>query len=422
MLLFRDVLHKWQFRYLVQAAFLMFLMLFINPEYPNGWDTECWRTWATCIKEHGLGKVYECGTDYLPLYHYILWLFGSFQSGTAELISNLSYLKLYTYAFDLISGFYIINWLIRLGLPEEKALNRVVFYVLNAAILYNTLVWGQVDSIFTAFVFISVFFTWRKKVVPAILFFILALNMKLQAIVFFPVIGLFLLPEIIHSFSLKKLIVWIAAPALLQFLIVLPFLKAGTFPILWKIVFDSVDKYPVISMNAYNLWHFLINGNLMIIPDDRLWLGLTLKKWGLILFFAFSFSVLSPLLLRLIKALKEKQKVRFTPEIMWLSMALIPLAFFFFNTQMHERYSHPALIFLIVYGLYKKDPLPAVLACVAYLLNLEDVLRMLKFQNHGIFLFSRKFIAALYVLTIAIAFHRYWRELQTQDDIVFASE
>lgn len=83
-----------------------------------------------------------------------------------------------------------------------------------------------------------------------------------------------------------------------------------------------------------------------------------------------------------------------------LIASLIPLLFFYFNTQMHERYSHPAFIFLILYAVIQNKPLPSIIGCLAYLLNLDAVLKSIVFQNYGVFIFSREFISALYLITI----------------------
>jgi len=62
------------------------------------------------------------------------------------------------------------------------------------------------------------------------------------------------------------------------------------------------------------------------------------------------------------------------PEKIWLTAALIGLIFFFFNTQMHERYSHYAFIFITVYAFSKRHYIPYILFSIAYLLNLDAVL------------------------------------------------
>ena len=55
------------------------------------------------------------------------------------------------------------------------------------------------------------------------------------------------------------------------------------------------------------------------------------------------------------KNIKQRKKIPLEEQKLWIIFILSPLLFFYFNTQMHERYSHPAIILLFAYGLvYKK--------------------------------------------------------------------
>jgi hypothetical protein len=92
-----------------------------------------------------------------------------------------------------------------------------------------------------------------------------------------------------------------------------------------------------------------------------------------------------------------------------LSFGTIPLLFAFFNTQMHERYWHAAILFLAAYGFLRHDYLPYVLASVAYFLNLEGILRFLQLKNYGVLVFQPWFVAALFGLTILIAIVNIYR-------------
>jgi Gpi18-like mannosyltransferase len=51
-------------------------------------------------------------------------------------------------------------------------------FLFNPAFWYNTIIWGQVDSIHTFFVFVSVLFAINKKPLPALVFMLLAVNTK----------------------------------------------------------------------------------------------------------------------------------------------------------------------------------------------------------------------------------------------------
>ena len=94
-------------------------------------------------------------------------------------------------------------------------------------------------------------------------------------------------------------------------------------------------------------------------------------------------------------------------NIIFLTCGLIPLLFFFFNTQMHERYTHPALLFIFAFSYVNKKYIPMLLFSVAYFLNLEGVLHAL-YKGFGLMvnpiLFSRSFIATIFAILILYMF------------------
>ena len=73
-------------------------------------------------------------------------------------------------------------------LDTKEKLPQGIFYLLNIAVLYNTLVWGQVDEIMTFFVALSLYFLMRDQPRWAMISYLLAINLKLQSIVFLPLI------------------------------------------------------------------------------------------------------------------------------------------------------------------------------------------------------------------------------------------
>lgn len=118
---------------------------------------------------------------------------------------NKHYLKMFTLVFHFVTGYFVYLFVKRKNESWDTALINTLFYLVNIAVLYNVIIWSQVDIILTCFVFISVYYAMKNKALLAIVFLILGLNFKLHAIIFVPVIGLLLLPGMIHSFSIKKL-------------------------------------------------------------------------------------------------------------------------------------------------------------------------------------------------------------------------
>lgn len=390
--------------YLIGYSIIFLTYILLLPKTGHGWDTYCWKEWTKFIFTNGFGNVYKSGTDYLPLYHYILYFFGSFQGSLVNIENNIYQLKVITLVADFVGGFFLIKLIKERISSTNKQFIYSLFFFLNAAILYNTLIWGQVDGILTTLLFISIFFAIKEKITLSLLFFVLAINMKLQAIIFMPIIGLMLLPLMIRKVNLKNLAIWVGSTFAIQILILLPFIIKGDIGSVFNVILNSFGKYPVVSMNAYNFWFWFLKGDLMHIPDNTLFAGITYKSWGLILFFTSSFIAIYPLLkIAYNKIIKKAQESLSTEKIMLIS-ALIPLLFFFFNTQMHERYSHPALIFAITYSILSKNFFPSIIICSAYLLNMEDVLHYLQLDNYNSFIFKRHLIAIIYAIGIILLY------------------
>lgn len=391
-------------KYLLLSILIFSFLIVSLPHHGHSGDISCWRFWAEYIYKNSLGEVYLSRTDYLPLYHYVLALFGFWQKSFENIEKNIYLLKGVTLIFHFISTFFLILYIRKKEHTTENILLRSLFYLLNIAVLYNTFLWGQIDDILTCFVFISFYFTFKKRVLFSIIFILLAINLKLQAIIFLPGIFIALLPVMVSRFSFKNLFIWLFIPITIELSILSPFILHGTFDELWNVVTGSVGKYPVVSMNAYNLWDFILSGDLMIIKDENEFFGISYKRWGLLLFFITSGLTLYPLLKQSFESIIQKKEFYFPIEKSLLVFAMIPLLFFFFNTQMHERYSHPAFIFLIGYSLYNNRYFISVIGCLAYFLNMEDVLKFLELHKYGTLIFHRDFIALLYLITIILLY------------------
>lgn len=388
------------------APYLPFLLLlvFFTPTVGHGWDTECWTAWAQYHYQHGLSNIYKSWTDYLPLYHYVLFAYAKMQPNIEGVALNIHYLKYITLLFEFMSAVLLSRLLFNKFHDRYKSLFLSLFYLLNAGIIYNSLVWGQVDGIMSFFIFASIVAAYYKRIFLALLCFVLALNMKLQAIIFLPVVIALIIPVIQQSF--KKILLATAWVLVVQFLIILPFLWVGDLPKLLHVVFGSFEKFPVISMNAYNLWVFAFDRsiNLFQTADSITFWGISCKNWGLIFFFIASFGALFHFIQPVWNSVFKKVPVSFSFCNILISSALIPLVFFFFNTQMHERYSHPAFIFLAAYALLYKRLHLLIIGSFAYFLNLEDVLQVLHTSNYNTLIFMSRFIAGLYFLLILLLY------------------
>ncbi len=86
-----------------------------------------------------------------------------------------------------------------------------------------------------------------------------------------------------------------------------------------------------------------MDGALRHVSDQDKFIGITYHYWGLLLFFTASAMALWPLAKTCYYKWRDREAESPGTELVWITAALIPSIFFYFNTQMHERYIHPAL-------------------------------------------------------------------------------
>lgn len=391
---------------LILFLILVFMML---PQFSFLYDTECWRTWALDINKHGLGNIYYTPANYPPVMIYILWLYDWIQ-GEEKIAQNINYLKVFPLLFDLLP--IVILLLLRKAADLKKGYHY--FLLFNVAYLYNTLMWGQVDSIHTNLSLLAVFLCYRYPAL-GLSCFVLALNMKVQAIIFFPVLVL-CLGTTIHS--AKAFLRTVVAGLATQAILLIPFFMTHSLDRLWQMLMGLNGAAPLASVQAFNLWHLVLSTDPVHTPDTDLFIGLSYKTIGFSLFFILSAAVLFPLLLKMLITVMKKERQKSYEEISFLCGGLIALLFFFCNTEMHERYSHPAMIFLFFYGLYKRNFLLYILASVAYFLNLEKILHFYGIAYHTL-IFDRQFIASIFLLTIILGIVALYRNYHLKKDLQF---
>ena len=380
---------------------ILIFLIILTPNTAHGGDQTCWIEWAKFQYQFGISKTYRGWTDYLPLYHYVLNVYGKMCGSIDEIQLNIKCLKYITYIFELGSTiilFYVLNNKFK---DYYKSLFYSLFYFLNIAVLYNSAVWGQVDGNMTFFVFSSIIAAYYNKNYLAFVLFVLGLNMKLQTIFFLPLL-MYVVALNFEKKSLLNLVIGLVLAVLTQLLIIAPFYMNGDLHKLWHVIVNSNGKYPAITMNAYNIWAILVDHKDFFKSDNEVFLGFSYHIWGLIYFFFSAFVVLIIPFIRSLKALFKKEKMIVSLNEILLIGALIPLIFFFFNTQMHERYSHPALIFITTYSLLNNKKIVLIISTFAYFQNLEGVSHLLSFNNCHTLIFTPWFIATLYLITIIL--------------------
>jgi Gpi18-like mannosyltransferase len=402
-----------KYKYLIVYPFLFINFSLLAPVVYN-WtgDLQHFINWGSYNFVHGLKNAFKSGTDYPPVFQYIFMLFVWTQSSVEGLVKNINFLKTIILIFDFLSVFIAFRFFRQRGFSIQNATFYSLFILLNIAYLYNTLVWGQVDATYTFFIFTAFYCAYHKHISLTLIFSILALNAKLYSFIFFPLILLMLAPTLLERLSIFNLIKWIAIGFFTQALILLPFYFNGDIPRIKHILFkQSLSRPQNLSASAYNLWHWVSNK-----PHEELnsgvFLGVSYKFWGLGSFVLAYFIMILPLLITTLKRILIKKYQHFSLEKFLLIGAIIPLIFYFFPTQMHERYAHASIIFAGTYAILSKKWLIYFTISSAYFLNLEDFLRH-RYANTHYFFFDSKFIAVLFALAIALIIFELYKKSYT---------
>jgi Gpi18-like mannosyltransferase len=378
------------------------VFVFLLPQSMYLYDKAFWYSWIVRLNDVSLTNIYQFSdVNYPPFYLYFLTAFGKIFT-TPELIwQNIQLLKLIPLVFDFASIYLIIKMFQKLNIQGSRAF----FILFNIAFLYNTLFWGQVDGIYVFFVLFSMLLALYKRPTLSLLVFLIALNVKLQAIIFAPLVLILVIPAILKDkgIILRAFLFGIC----MQIIMFLPFIIDGKIPQILNVIANSTGFYPQISMNAYNFWFLVLGPAFVETSDLQVPLLFSYRIWGIILFAGSSILALLPIIKQIREALKTKHHLGLNKAFVataFLTAGVISLLFFFFNTQMHERYVHAAIIMIGIYALIKNRYVAYILISLAYFLNLERFLQYLDNVNHMLPFFGSRFVALLYLIGIIICF------------------
>lgn len=407
-------------------AVLLFILFFLFGLYSYimpGITDPAFLEWTLYIYDHGIGQIYTSrSNNYLPIYHYFLWAYAKLAGSRENIIADLKYLKLFTLFIEFIAVYFVIGFT---KIKNERL--NYNFYsliiLLNAAYFYNTFFFGQIDGMLTTFIFISFYFAIKQNISLSFIFYAISLSCKFQAILFFPLLILIVFPLILKR-GWKKNILSLVLTFLAEIIILFPFILNHNVKSVWGVIANgTVNLLPYLAPSANSMWRWLIPGNQGInydisiqgqtikMFDNGFFLGLTYHSWGLLLFIIFSLVALFPLIIRVFKSVFMNTNFiakEHIPEIL-LTAALINLCFYFFNTQMHSRYSHYALIFIATYAILKKDYFIYIFFSVTEFLSLEHDIRFFRFNNYDSFVFNAYLITGYYFFIIGILFHKLYK-------------
>ena len=245
------------------------------------------------------------------------------------------FLKIPANIADILTGLILIKFLHAVSREKIKIF---LFFILNPFTIFVSAIWGQYDGLSTLFIILSSFFAVNKKnpYIGAI-FYVCALAIKPQSIMYLPILLLIFL----YNYKLKEFFLSILFSFFALVLIYLPFFPKNPIQGIITVNFGSLNLFDCTSCFTFNFWGIFGNWT----SDAERIFSIPKVYWGVILYLT---SLVPLLILPNLKAKVLSLKI-------YLATSLIILSFFMLQTRMHERYIYPLFPYLLLASIYLRN-------------------------------------------------------------------
>lgn len=297
-------------------------------------DMNYFRTWALAAAG-GLKDFYSTsGSDYPPLLIYILYVIGKAAALPGMDVFFNTLIKLPSILADVLTTYVLY----RLAAKWKPWIGFILgaFYLFNPAVLLDSTFWGQVDSLFTLLIVLTVLMITEGRLNMAALLLAAAVMLKPQGIIFTPVLFF----EWVNQRSMKKAVKGVLIFLATSVLLILPFTTRENPAWIVDLFRHTIKEYPYASVNGYNLFS-LLGANHK--PNTSPFLFFNYSVWG------FVFIVLTTLFSWIIYI--RGNNARFAGLAALFQIAGV----FTFSTSMHERYLFPAAALALAAYVYLRD-------------------------------------------------------------------
>jgi len=324
-------------------------------------DVGTFEAWALDIAQNGPSSMYRSGffLDYPPGYLYALWVAGAvahFLGATDPVLRVIVETPALAADFFLAALMFVI---VRRRASASAAWLAMIFVAFNPALLFDTVLWGQSDSVLTLAMLLSVAMMLEDEVELGWSLAALALLIKPQALMLLPVLGFWTLRKTAYQ-------QWLRALAFAAVVIVIgaaPFQPGHPWDWLPNLYISTAAYYHETSVNAFNLMALL--GGLRQNDAETIF-GIS--------YFALGMLLLAPLYAGLLWPLWRNPTQRNLLATAFLAL----FGFFLVAPRMHERYVYSAVVFAIPLAI-QETPMLLVFGLVTLtgLFNLAYVLHTL---------------------------------------------
>ena len=395
---------------------LRLIIAYLLPGSGFGVDLGAFQFWASNLASEGLNGFYQRDFfhDYTPGYLYVLWIVGTVANALGGGIGDL--IKVPPIIADLAIGYLVWSMVRELGGRDRVALLAGLVAVMNPISWFDSVVWGQVDSVGVVFLLLGLRALWRDQPERAAVFTVIAAVIKPQLGILVPLVAIVTIRRALWPVTTKeggiptddrrtanpaRILTTGLAGFLTAVALCLPFGlsvldPAPGFPFFTSGLIDQIviagGGYPYLTVNAYNLWA-IVPGDLgESLASSGAWIcdasGLAAEKCGS---GVAVFGVVPTVLVGAVLLLGSIALILWTaarrPDRLTLlvALALIALAFFALPTRVHERYGYPFFALgAILLAVSPRWRVAYVVLSVATFLNLYVVLTTLYPDNPSV--------------------------------------
>lgn len=363
--------------------------LAVMPFFPGfGPDVGDYQAWAGQIATFGPAHTYQAGffLDYPPGYLYALWFVGIIGHAVG---ASGDFYRVIIESPAIVADFalaLVMYAFVRRGSRPAMALIAMLMVALNPPLLFDTVVWGQSDSVMTFVMLLSIAAILGRQYEIAWGLAAIAVLVKPQGLMMLPVLGVWTLLEADFATWIRSGVALIAV----AIIGIAPFQIGHDWNWIIKLYTSTAAYYHETSVNAFNLMA-LIGG--LRQSDSGTFAGVS--------YFVLGMSLLVPLYGFIAWILWRGR----TPTRLLFASFIAIFGFFMVAPRMHERYLYPAVVLAVPLALEAPEMLAVfVIVSLTGLINLAYVLHTL---NTVVFLDARDGLAmttsALNVVALAMA-------------------
>jgi hypothetical protein len=361
---------------------LRLIIAYLLPGSGFATDLGAFDFWARDLAAHGPIGFYERTFfhDYTPGYLYVLWFVGSILTATNADVWAAPYpalagmgLKAVPILADLAIGWLVYSMVLELGGRRRMALVGATLAVFNPISWFDSVAWGQVDSVGVVFMLLSLRELWRDRPERAAIWAVAAAIIKPQLGILIPLVAVVtirralwpaggegdpsrtgrpwrILTTGVAGFLTAVVLCLPFGLSVIEFTGQAPFIRSG----LISQIVVAAGGYPYLTVNAFNLWALVPSNVGLSMANSGQWVcdfagatsattvGTRYCSFGSALVGDIPTVLIGSVLLLATVALVLWVVARRPDRVTLLvGLAVLALAFFAVPTRVHERYGYP---------------------------------------------------------------------------------